>query len=395
VYSAARLPRIFLVVAASAAAACICAARVLAGDWQASELGLAAAWQVTQGNPAVVVAIVDTGVEADHPALRGRVLPGWDFVHGQAGAVDDNGHGTALAGIVAQTCPRCTILPVKALDGNETGDWSTIATGIRWAADQGAQVINVSIGAPHAPGFVADAVAYAIASGAIVVAAAGNDGLDEPFYPALYPGVVSVAGVQSDLSRYSWSNFGSWITIAAPGCAATAWLGGGAISAFCGTSTAAPFVAGVAGLARSFRPTLTDAEFAAALCASARPLPDPATAAHGEVDANGLLLALGAPPSVPQPGTPPAIEGRPQVAHRLVAFAGRWQHAATYTVRWERSRDGTEWTQLAYGHVYVPRRADLRYRLRIAVTGTNVRGTATALSPGSEPVAAPAIRRKS
>ena len=187
--------------------------------WQASSLDLPLAWQVTSGSATSVVAVVDSGVQADNPALQGRVLAGYDFVHGDTNTTDDNGHGTAVAGIIAAVCPGCSILPVKVLDANGTGDWPTISAGIDWAADHGAQVINLSVGAPRALDIVGAAVAYAISKGAIVVAAAGNDGEDESFYPAMYPGVISVAGVDQTGARSTWSNFGSWVTVAAPGCA--------------------------------------------------------------------------------------------------------------------------------------------------------------------------------
>lgn len=260
-----------------------------------AQLQLASAWNLSRGDPAVVVAVVDTGVQADHPALRGRVLPGDDLVDPGASPGDDNGHGTAVAGIVASTCLQCRILPVKVLGANGVGDWAAIALGVRWAADHGAAVIDLSTGASRAPDAVGAAVAYALARGVIVVAAAGNRGSSEPFYPAAYPGVVSVGGVDANDARYSWSDYGSWVTVAAPGCASTTWVGGGYAPAFCGTSAAAPFVAGVAGLARSYRPGLTPDAFRAALAASAAPLADGGTAADGGVDANRLLESLGAP----------------------------------------------------------------------------------------------------
>lgn len=358
-----------------------------AGGWQATELNLPSAWQVTQGSSTVVVAIVDSGVQADHPALQGRVLPGYDFVNHDANAADDNGHGTALAGIVAATCPRCSILPVKVLDSQAIGDWGTIAAGVTWAADHGAQVINLSVGATRAPDSLAGAVAAAVSKGVIVVTAAGNDGRNEAFYPALYPGVVSVAGVDMNRSRYGWSNFGSWVTVAAPGCTTSSWLGGGTTSDFCGTSTAAPFVAGVAGLARSFLPTLTPVAFAAALRSTAAPLPDAGTAG-GVVDANRLLLALGAPNAAPALTGRPTVAAAPHIGHRLVALTGRWSKAAATTVQWQRSFAGGSWRRVAEGTSYTPNRSDLRCRLRILVTAVNARGVTTAASAATPPVSA-------
>src|SRR4051794_4883507 len=348
--------------------------------WQANALGLDAAWEVTRGSPSTVVAVVDSGVQADHPALAERVLPGYDFVNNDDDASDDNGHGTALAGIVASTCPGCRILPVKVLDGRATGDLGTIAAGVTWAVAHGAQVINLSAGASRAPDSLGDAVAGALAKGVIVVAAAGNDGRNEQFLPARYPGVVSVGGIDENRSRYGWSNFGDWVTVAAPGCTASAWLGGSYTAAFCGTSTAAPFVAGVAGLAKSFRASLTPADFAAAIGASATPVADAEAFAHGSVDANGLLVALGAPTAAPGVSVAPSVVGVPRVGHRLVARPGRWSQEPTPAVQWQRSLDGGSWRPLARGTGYTPSRFDVRYRLRVLVTATNARGVASAAS---------------
>lgn len=361
-------------------------------NWQVTRPELPLAWQVTTG-PGVVVAVVDTGVQPDHPALRGRVLPGYDFVNADDDAADDDGHGTAVAGVIAAdgegaagACTGCRILPVKVLAANGTGDWGTIAAGIVWAADHGAQVINLSFGAPHALDVVAAAVAYAESKGAIVVAAAGNAGVSVPFYPAAYPGVISVAGVDQNDVRYSWSNFGSWVTVAAPGCMTTTWLSGGYTPDFCGTSTAAPFVAGLAGLARSFRPTVASTDFASALARSAAPVADAGTAAGGRVDANGMLVALGAPTTAPVATTAPAVARTPTIGRSVKAASGIWRDAASYAYRWQRSRDGAGWQDVGSSAVYAPRAADRGYRLRVIVTAANARGSATAVSAASRPI---------
>jgi len=389
------------VVALAALAALACtraaaAAPVPFGPWQAAALDLAPAWQVTTGSANVVVAVVDTGVAADHPALQGRVLAGYDALDGSTNAGDDDGHGTALAGIVAGTCPGCRILPVKVLAGNGTGDWGAIASGVSWAADHGAQVIDLSVGGPHALDVLGGAVAHALSRGVIVVAAAGNDGQDEAFYPAAYPGVVSVAGVDAGGARYPWSNFGSWVTVAAPGCAMTTWPGGGWKNDFCGTSTAAPFVAGLAGLARSLRPTLTPADFAAALRSSAAPLPDAGVASAGVPDANRLLLALDGPTGPPVASAPPRLSAAPRVGRKLAVVCA-WSGAAAVSVVWQRSRDSSTWRDVASGATYRPVGADRGVRLRAVVTATNVRGSATAVSAPSARVearAAHAHRRR-
>lgn len=306
--------RLLLVLSLLAAAFLGVAGRSAAStavDWQHQVLDLPLAWQLTTGSPATVIAVIDSGVQSDHPALAGHVLPGFDFVHGDTNTSDDNGHGTAVAGIIASVCPRCEILPVKVLDEHRVGDWPTVAAGIVWAADNGAQVINLSIGGAHPADVLGTAVAYALSKGVIVVAAAGNDGADEDFFPASYPGVISVAAVDENGARSPFSNFGGGITVAAPGCVTAPWLESGYSSDFCGTSTAAPFVAGLAGLARAFDPHLAPPAFLHALTASTTLLPDPSTAAFGIPDARRLLVALGAPSSPSLARAPAAPKAHP------------------------------------------------------------------------------------
>lgn len=349
-----------------------------AESWQLTSLNLPSAWQATTGRSAsaAVVAVVDSGVSPDAAGLEGRLLPGYDLINMDADAVDDNGHGTMIAEIIASTCPACRILPVKVLGPDHTGTWPTAAQGIVWAADHGAQVINLSLGAAHAPDEVGPAVAYAVSKGIIVVAAAGNDGRNEAFYPATYPGVVSVAGVDENASRYAWSNYGPWVTVEAPGCAPE----NGGAAEFCGTSAAAPFIAGIAGLARTVAPDLTPGTFASELrAASPAPL-DPSTAGAGLPDATRLLNALAILETPPVVVARPTASGALAIGRRLTAGAGRWQFAASYTVRWQRSRDGRTWRSVATGPSYVVSRRDAGFEFRALVTARNAHGTTTSAS---------------
>ena len=225
-----------------------------------------AAWEMTTGSRDTVIAIVDTGVDADHPDLRGRVLRGHDFHNNDSNPSDDNGHGTAVAGVaaaagnngagIAGMCWKCRILPVKVLNRNGSGSHSNIAAGIVWAANHGADVINLSLASTGRTNMLSDAVAYARRRGAVVVAAAGNAGSRRKFYPAALPGVISVAASRGTGKLYAWSNDGSWIKVAAPGCAFTTRRGG-SWSWWCGTSFASPAVAGTIALVHSYRPGLS------------------------------------------------------------------------------------------------------------------------------------------
>lgn len=247
-------------------------------QWSARRVRAPQAWDITTGEGGPIIAIIDSGVSAGHPDLEGRVLAGRDFVNDDRNAADDNGHGTLVAGVaaargmngkgVAGTCWRCRILPVKVIDSHGRVRWSNAAAGVIWAADRGAHVINLSFGDQSASSALAAAVAYAVDRGVVVVAAAGNDGRTARFYPASYPGVLSVAATNGSDSLYSWSNRGSWVKLAAPGCTWTTRRGSGYTS-FCGTSAAAPIVAGIAGLMLSAAPGASATRVRSALRSSA------------------------------------------------------------------------------------------------------------------------------
>jgi subtilisin family serine protease len=164
-----------------------------------------------------------------------------------------------------------------------------VALGIRWAADHGADIINVSLVLSGPDGGVAAAVAYAQAKGDVVVAAAGNDGSWNPTYPAAYPGVLGVVATDGSDRPYSWSAHGPWAAFAAPGCATVGGLSGQKL-VFCGSSAAAPIVAGLAGLLWSAG-LRSAAQIKAALTATAAHV-DVATAAGGRADAAALAAYL-------------------------------------------------------------------------------------------------------
>jgi subtilisin family serine protease len=268
-------------------------------QWGLRELDLPRAWDLTRGVPSVVVAVVDTGVNASHPDLRAAVLPGLDVTSSGGGTGDPEGHGTAVAGIIASrtdnvtgqagVCWSCELLPIKVLDASGVGDTSVVATGIVAAVDLGARVINLSLGGPTPTQALADAVAYAQQKGVVVVAAAGNSATAAQFYPAAYPGVVAVAATDPGRHLYAWSDYGDWVSVAAPGCNVAPTLSGG-YSDFCGTSSATPIVAGLAALAISAAPAATSAQIVAALENGALPI---GGVRYGSVQAEQTLAALG------------------------------------------------------------------------------------------------------
>jgi subtilisin family serine protease len=246
------------------------------GQWGTVQTRVNQAWSSVRGSSRVVIAVVDTGVTATKD-LAGRVLPGHDFVNDDDDPRDDSGHGTMAAEVaaangynrigIAGVCWACRILPVKVLGKDGSGSYSDIAQGIRYAADRGAKVINLSLSGTDDSQLLRDAVTYATGKGSLVLAAAGNDGSSAPHFPAAIPAVVAVGGATSTGTRYPWSDYGSWVDLTAPGCNPSQALNG-TIAQFCGTSSAAPFTAGVAGLLASTDPAPSTAAVRAALVAS-------------------------------------------------------------------------------------------------------------------------------
>jgi PKD repeat protein len=315
------------------------------------------AWSLTTGSSSVVVAVVDTGVQIAHPDL-GAFVPGWDFVNNDSDPADDQGHGTAVAGIIAAqgnndigiagTCWKCRIMPVKVLDSSGSGSDVNVAKGIVWAVDHGADVINMSLGGTDTSQTLADAVSYAERLGVVVVAAAGNDGgtalATTPNYPAAYSGVISVAADDETNALYGWSNHGSWVAVGAPGCTYSTTLNG-SYAGFCGTSAASPFAAGLAGLARSYNLAATASSVVSTIEETAQ-APSGDTA-HGLINANAALLGIAAAPAGPLASfAASAVSGTLPLS---VSFSNSSTNATSYA--WSFG-DGTSSTDPSPSHTF-------------------------------------------
>jgi len=287
-----------------------------ADQWDLAAMRTPEAWPRATGGGATV-AVVDTGVDSAHPDLAGQVLPGADFITGVEGPITDpNGHGTHVAGIIAAAAgngegiagvaPGARILPIRVLGANGGGYLSDAANGIVYAADHGADVINLSISSTTSIDAMTNAIAYARSRGVVVVAAAGNMRANgsPASYPAADPGVIAVAATDSADRVASYSNAGDYVDVAAPGTAVLSTFPGG-YRRLSGTSMAAPHVAGLAALVRAADRALGPDQVEQVIESSAADLGAPGRDddyGYGRVDAAAALAALPAPAvSTPEP----------------------------------------------------------------------------------------------
>lgn len=275
-------------------------------QWNLPAIEAGQGWNLSRGSKDVTVAVVDTGVQADHPDLKGRLLSGYNAIASGGAPDDDVGHGTHVAGIIGALTNNQEgvagiswynkILPVKALDNSGAGTTYSVAEGIIWAADQGAKVINLSLGNYADSQFLHDAIKYAYDRDVVIVSAAGNDNTERPGYPAAYEEVIAVAATNASGERASFSNYGDYIDITAPGESIASTYPGSQYAALSGTSMASPHVAAVAGLVRSLNPALTNKEVTELLTSNAVDLGAPGHDKYygwGQVDIYRTLQAAG------------------------------------------------------------------------------------------------------
>jgi subtilisin family serine protease len=293
-------------------------------QWHHAAIRMPQAWDVTRGSPQVVLAVLDTGINASLPDFNGRLVAGYDFVNGDNNPADDHGHGSAVTAVAAGTGNNgedtagvdwhCRIMPLKVLNASNSGFYSVWAAAIDYAAANGADVINLSAGGATSSTTLTNAIHNAIDAGVIFVTITHNDGSGTIRYPGSLPQCITVGATGPAGVVSGFSNYGTATDLVAPGGIGGA--GGsfatnivttnlnGTTNWFWGTSFAAPQVAGAATLIRGLKPGIRQAEMEAILCAAAidgtgdsRDTPGPDIYhGHGLLDVpNALTLATAAP----------------------------------------------------------------------------------------------------
>lgn len=280
-------------------------------------------WRQQPGSPEVVVAVIDSGIDGSHPELQGQLLPGIDFTQkppAPGGDVDGYGHGTHVAGVIgakanngigiAGIAPGCKLLPVRIFNNWGHSEEGRSAAAVIWAVDHGAKVINASWGSPMLGEASKAAYEYALQHDVVFVAAVGNSGKEEPNYPGAVEEAIGVSATNADDRWASFSTFGDWVDLAAPGKGVLSTYPlskGNGYRIMEGTSMAAPFVTAAAALVRSQHPDWHVAQVRAQLERTAKDVimtGKDKYAGYGRVDiARAVLETL--PPAPPASPTPP------------------------------------------------------------------------------------------
>ena len=279
-------------------------------QWALPQIGWDLAYGTIAPSGFAKVAIIDTGIDGSHPDLASNVIPGTSILDGSNGLTDPHGHGTALAGIVAASTNNSvgiagvayagvTLLPVTAFGANGTGTDSDIIAAMVFAADVGADVILLGFTNPGNSSNLQSAVDYAWAKGAVLVAAAGNDGASTVYYPAGHRGVIGVSATDQFDALYSGSSFGDAVFLGAPGASIRTTRSGGGYSAIGGTSAAAAHVAGAAALIKANDPGATNGIIVNRLAANADPAGSVAQTGNGRLNLHRSASATSTESTIP------------------------------------------------------------------------------------------------
>jgi thermitase len=311
--------------------------------WGIRKIQAPAAWDKARGKSSVLVAVIDTGVDYNHPDLQGIVVKGPDVSNGDGDPMDDHGHGTHVAGTIAARSNGegvvgvafgVKVLAIKALDEDGSGPEDGIARAVDAAVRNGAKVINMSLGGPDDAWALRDAVARATRAGVLCVVAAGNDGDTRPDYPAANPEALAVGATDTSDKRAYFSNYGDYVQIAAPGVGVYSTMRRGRYDMLSGTSMAAPHVAGAAGLLLSANAGLSVSKLKKLLVENGDSAAGfPYTPSVKRLNLSRSLQAAGENGSEPTP--PPGGEDDPDAATGIsgVTIVKRATDGAT--IRWK------------------------------------------------------------
>ena len=240
-------------------------------QWALQKIEASAAWDIYSGGTNVIIAVIDSGADLNHPDLQANLVPGWDFVNNDSLPDDDHGHGSHVAGITAAVGNngigitgvnwRAKIMPLKMLDASGNGSTYDLAQAVYYAVDHDARVINMSLGAPGSAWpcdwpEVEAAFNYAVNHGVLLVVASGNDGQLGVNCPGAYEQAMAVGSTTATDTRSYFSNYGPRLDIVAPGSSIYSTFYSGSYTTMSGTSMATPHVAGLAALLWSFAPAL-------------------------------------------------------------------------------------------------------------------------------------------
>jgi len=236
-------------------------------QWGLAKIQAPSGWNINTGSENVTVAILDTGINGSHPDLSGKIATSVNCTRSfcpQDSPTDANGHGTHVAGIAAAVTNNtlgvagvswgAKLASVRILNSSGSGYSSWLVRGITWAADNEIDVISMSLGSSFSSSSVRDAIDYAWGKGTILVAAAGNNSSTSPIYPAYYTNVIAVGATDENDNKASFSSYGVWVDVAAPGVAILSTYGSNYAS-LSGTSMSTPFVSGLAALVLSHNPS--------------------------------------------------------------------------------------------------------------------------------------------
>ena len=319
-------------------------------QWGLDVVNAYEAWDISRGSHDVVVAVLDTGIDWTHPDIAANMWTdadgyyGYNFISDNHLPMDDNinsyddagdwvpstytYHGTHVAGVVGAVInngigiagmANVRLMAVKVMNDSGEGTDATVASGIRWAVDNGAHIVTMSLGVDGPSTVLENAINYATNRGVLTVAASGNSGTSFVSYPAAYDPVIAVGAVDSASRHASFSNYGTGLDISAPGVQIYSTQGGGSYQYLSGTSTAAPFVAGIAGLMLSVNPALTAEEIGTVMNSTAI---DISRVGYDTLTGWGIIDAFGAVEQIAAPTV--TITDYPEFAEPNSTFSVSW-----------------------------------------------------------------------